>query len=71
MGLVAGALMRSSVTAHSQLNKKHSTCFGRLYYAPQTVAEFERKPVAKVVYDVSITEEVLEGKLMAGSTGFD
>ena len=41
------------------------------YIAPDTVANFEKETGIKVVYDVFDSNEVLEGKLMAGSTGFD
>ncbi len=42
-----------------------------LIIAPDTVANFEKETGIKVVYDVFDSNEVLEGKLMAGSTGFD
>lgn len=35
------------------------------------MANFEKETGIKVVYDVFDSNEVLEGKLMAGSTGFD
>ncbi|WP_252859490.1 hypothetical protein, partial [Shigella sonnei] len=35
---------------------------------PDTVANFEKETGIKVVYDVFDSNEVLEGKLMAGST---
>ncbi|MCS5807747.1 hypothetical protein LNO89_06875 [Klebsiella pneumoniae subsp. pneumoniae] len=44
---------------------------GTDYIAPDTVANFEKETGIKVVYDVFDSNEVLEGKLMAGSTGFD
>lgn len=41
------------------------------YIAPDTLANFQKETGIKVVYDVFDSNEVLEGKLMAGSTGFD
>ncbi|CAO97223.1 spermidine/putrescine ABC transporter substrate-binding protein PotF [Erwinia tasmaniensis] len=41
------------------------------YIAPDTVADFEKQTGIKVVYDVFDSNEVLEGKLMAGNTGYD
>ncbi|CAK9884551.1 MAG: Putrescine-binding periplasmic protein [Candidatus Erwinia impunctatus] len=41
------------------------------YIAPETVPDFEKQSGIKVVYDVFDSNEVLEGKLMAGSTGYD
>ncbi len=41
------------------------------YIAPDTVANFEKETGINVIYDVFDSNEVLEGKLMAGSTGFD
>ena len=59
-------------SARSRLNKKHSTFItGLIDIAPDTVANFEKETGIKVVYDVFDSNEVLEGKLMAGSTGFD
>ncbi|SUH16650.1 putrescine ABC transporter periplasmic-binding protein [Salmonella enterica subsp. enterica] len=39
------------------------------YIAPDTVANFEKETGINVIYDVFDSNEVLEGKLMAGSTG--
>ena len=39
------------------------------YIAPDTLAKFQKETGIKVVYDVFDSNEVLEGKLMAGSTG--
>lgn len=41
------------------------------YIAPKTLENFEKETGIKVTYDVFDSNEVLEGKLMAGSTGFD
>lgn len=41
------------------------------YIAPDTLANFQKASGVKVVYDVFDSNEVLEGKLMAGNTGFD
>ena len=41
------------------------------YVAPDTIAEFERDSGIRVVYDVYDSNEILEAKLMAGSSGYD
>ncbi|WP_067703683.1 MULTISPECIES: spermidine/putrescine ABC transporter substrate-binding protein PotF [unclassified Erwinia] len=41
------------------------------YISPDTVPGFEKQSGIHVVYDVFDSNEVLEGKLMAGSTGYD
>ncbi|PIJ51282.1 spermidine/putrescine ABC transporter substrate-binding protein PotF [Erwinia sp. OLTSP20] len=41
------------------------------YIAADTVPNFEKQSGIKVVYDVFDSNEVLEGKLMAGNTGYD
>ena len=41
------------------------------YIAEDTIANFEERTGIKVNYDVFDSNEVLEGKLLAGSTGYD
>jgi len=41
------------------------------YIAPNTLANFQKETGIKVIYDVFDSNEVLDGKLMAGNTGFD
>ncbi len=41
------------------------------YIAEDTIANFEKETGIKVVYDVFDSNEVLEAKLLAGTTGFD
>jgi putrescine transport system substrate-binding protein len=41
------------------------------YIAPDTLANFEKETGIKVVYDVFDSNEVLEAKLLAGSSGYD
>lgn len=41
------------------------------YIAKDTIANFEKKTGIKVNYDVFDSNEVLEGKLLSGSTGYD
>lgn len=41
------------------------------YIAEDTIPNFEKETGIKVVYDVFDSNEVLEAKLLAGSTGFD
>ncbi|MDO6749223.1 extracellular solute-binding protein, partial [Gilvimarinus sp. 1_MG-2023] len=41
------------------------------YIYPEAVSEFEQKTGIKVNYDVYDSNEVLEAKLMTGSSGYD
>jgi putrescine transport system substrate-binding protein len=41
------------------------------YIAPTTLADFEKATGIKPVYDVFDSNETLEGKLLAGRTGYD
>lgn len=41
------------------------------YIAPDTLSKFEKQSGIKVVYDVFDSNEVLEAKLLAGSSGYD
>ena len=41
------------------------------YIAEETIAQFEEETGIKVTYDVFDSNEVLEAKLLAGSTGYD
>ncbi|MCP4330964.1 MAG: polyamine ABC transporter substrate-binding protein [Alphaproteobacteria bacterium] len=41
------------------------------YIAEETIANFEKETGIKVNYDVFDSNEVLEGKLLAGNTGYD
>ena len=70
-GLVAGALMALSASTLAAGQKTLHVYNWSDYIAPDTVANFEKETGIKVVYDVFDSNEVLEGKLMAGSTGFD
>ena len=70
-GLVAGALMAVSAGTLAAEQKTLHIYNWSDYIAPDTVANFEKETGIKVVYDVFDSNEVLEGKLMAGSTGFD
>lgn len=70
-GVVAGLLMAASVYATGAEQKTLHVYNWSDYIAPNTVSDFEKQTGIKVVYDVFDSNEVLEGKLMAGSTGFD
>lgn len=70
-GLVAGALMAVSAGALSAEQKTLHIYNWSDYIAPDTLANFTKETGIKVVYDVFDSNEVLEGKLMAGSTGYD
>ena len=69
-GVVAGLVMAASVTASAEEKTLHIYNWSD-YIAPHTVPDFQKETGIKVVYDVFDSNEVLEGKLMAGSTGFD
>lgn len=69
-GVVAGLVMAASVTASAEEKTLHIYNWSD-YIAPNTVLDFQKETGIKVVYDVFDSNEVLEGKLMAGSTGFD
>ncbi|MGP9436019.1 spermidine/putrescine ABC transporter substrate-binding protein PotF [Ewingella sp. AOP8-B2-18] len=69
-GVVAGLAMAASVTASAEEKTLHVYNWSD-YIAPNTVPDFQKESGIKVIYDVFDSNEVLEGKLMAGSTGFD
>lgn len=69
-GVAAGPLMAASVSASAE--EKHCTFTTGLIISRRTRWLISKKETGiKVVYDVFDSNEVLEGKLMAGSTGFD
>lgn len=41
------------------------------YISPQVLTDFEKQTGINIVYDVFDSNEMLDGKLMAGNTGFD
>jgi len=41
------------------------------YIADTTISEFEKETGIDVIYDVYDSNEILEGKLLAGNTGYD
>ncbi len=69
-GVIAGALMAVSTGTIAEQKTLHVYNWSD-YISPDTVPNFEKKTGIKVVYDVFDSNEVLEGKLMAGSTGYD
>lgn len=68
--MVAGVLMACSAGAAAADKTLHVYNWSD-YISPDTVPNFEKQTGIKVVYDVFDSNEVLEGKLMAGSTGYD
>ncbi|BET40206.1 MULTISPECIES: spermidine/putrescine ABC transporter substrate-binding protein PotF [Atlantibacter] len=70
-GVVAGALMAASASVMAAEQKTLHVYNWSDYIAPDTIENFTKETGIKVVYDVFDSNEVLEGKLMAGSTGFD
>ncbi|AUH01176.1 spermidine/putrescine ABC transporter substrate-binding protein PotF [Pectobacteriaceae bacterium C52] len=69
-GVVVSVLMAASVAASAEEKTLHVYNWSD-YIAPDTLENFQKETGIKVVYDVFDSNEVLEGKLMAGSTGFD
>ncbi|MGG7667227.1 spermidine/putrescine ABC transporter substrate-binding protein PotF [Yersinia sp. J1] len=69
-GVTAGLLMAASVSVSAEEKILHVYNWSD-YIAPDTLVNFQKETGIKVVYDVFDSNEVLEGKLMAGSTGFD
>lgn len=69
-GVVAGTLMAISAGSLAADKTLHVYNWSD-YIAPNTVADFEKQTGIKVVYDVFDSNEVLEGKMMAGNTGYD
>ncbi|KMK20451.1 spermidine/putrescine ABC transporter substrate-binding protein [Pluralibacter gergoviae] len=70
-GMVTAALMAVSAGSLAAEQKTLHIYNWSDYIAPDTIANFEKESGIKVVYDVFDSNEVLEGKLMAGSTGYD
>jgi len=68
--VVAGALMAVSAGSLAADKTLHVYNWSD-YIAPNTVADFEKQTGIKVVYDVFDSNEVLEGKMMAGNSGYD
>jgi len=68
--VVAGALMALSAGSLAADKTLHVYNWSD-YIAPNTVADFEKQTGIKVVYDVFDSNEVLEGKMMAGNSGYD
>ncbi len=68
--VVAGVLMASATASQAEDKTLHVYNWSD-YIAADTVPNFEKQSGVKVVYDVFDSNEVLEGKLMAGSTGYD
>ncbi len=68
--VVAGVVMAVSAGTMAEQKTLHVYNWSD-YIAADTVPNFEKQSGIKVVYDVFDSNEVLEGKLMAGSTGYD
>ncbi|MBA2815006.1 spermidine/putrescine ABC transporter substrate-binding protein PotF [Candidatus Pantoea persica] len=70
LGAIAGVLMAASAGSMAEDKTLHVYNWSD-YISADTVPNFEKQTGVKVVYDVFDSNEVLEGKLMAGSTGYD
>lgn len=67
IALFAGLVAVGSVQAQGTLNVYNWSD----YIGDDVIAKFEKESGIKVVYDVFDSNEVLEGKLLAGRTGYD
>jgi putrescine transport system substrate-binding protein len=67
-GLVAAALFAGAAVAQDRVVNVFNWSD---YIDPQVLADFTKETGIKVVYDVMDSNEVLETKLLAGSTGYD
>jgi putrescine transport system substrate-binding protein len=65
--LVANLILGASAQAAATVNVLNWSD----YIGDDVVAKFEKESGTKVVYDVFDSNEVLEGKLLAGRTGYD
>lgn len=70
-GLVAGALMVVSVGTLAAEQKRCTFITGQIISRRTRWRTLKKETGINVIYDVFDSNEVLEGKLMAGSTGFD
>lgn len=68
--LLVVSLASFSISAVAQAKKLHIYNWSD-YIAPDTIKNFENKTGIRVTYDVFDSNEVLDGKLMSGNTGFD
>ena len=68
--VVAGVLMAVSTGTMAE-QKKLNVYNWSDYISADTVPNFEKQSGVKVVYDVFDSNEVLEGLLMVGSSGYD
>lgn len=64
--LVTGLLFSNSLFAETLYIYNWSE-----YFAPDTLSRFEKETGIKVVYDAFDSNQILEAKLFAGSTGYD
>lgn len=69
VAVATGALLTTSAAAEEE--KVLNVYNWSDYIAEDTINNFEEKTGIKVNYDVFDSNEVLEGKLLAGSTGYD
>ncbi|HEX5844117.1 MAG TPA: polyamine ABC transporter substrate-binding protein [Pseudomonas sp.] len=67
-GLLAAAGAISAVQAAAPQLKVYNWSD---YIGPNTLAEFEKSSAIEVIYDVFDSNETLEGKLLAGRSGYD
>jgi len=65
--LVAGLVIGTAAHADGSVNVYNWSD----YIGEDVIARFEKETGTKVVYDVFDSNEVLEGKLLAGKTGYD
>ncbi len=69
--LMASAAMAFATSAHAEEPKVLNIYNWSDYIAEDTIEKFEKETGIKVTYDVFDSNEVLEAKLLAGSSGYD
>ena len=67
-GVIAAAMGLSAVQAADRVVNVYNWSD---YIAPDTIAEFEKETGIKVVYDVFDSNDMLDGKLATGNSGYD
>ena len=71
LGLAASALATGLATATASAEEVLNVYNWSDYIAEDTIANFEAETGIKVTYDMGDLNEVLEAKMLAGSSGYD
>ena len=70
-GIILAGIILAAIPARAAEEKVLNLYIWSDYLAPDTLANFTKKTGIKVNMDVFDSSEVLEGKLLAGSSGYD